>query len=158
MTLMSDWTDKMVTFDKDMKLRDNLRPETFTASQEWHLHRFVITKSESTHHSEGSSVNNYPMYHMKVFVRRKNGFYLWNVALIVVSGSHFSFKCIFRINNFNNYMHLLYLIGTSLYYFNRLDPEIFEIAVTIFWKEGARNEFLCSNRCAFQCFSSIKRL
>ena len=39
-----------------------------------------------------------------------------------------------------------------------MDPEIFEIAVTIFWKEGTRNEFLCSNRCAFHCFSSIKRL
>lgn len=84
---MSDWTDKMLVFEKDMKKVDNLRPETFTAGQEWHLHRFVITEAESTRHSEGSSVNNYPMYHMRVFVQRKNGFYLWNVAFIMVSHS-----------------------------------------------------------------------
>ncbi|KXJ08495.1 ligand-gated ion channel 50 [Exaiptasia diaphana] len=82
-TLMSDWTDKMVKFQKDMKRKDWIRPETFTAVQQWNLQRFVVTISESTQHSTASSNNNYPMYHIKAFVRRKNGFYLWNVALIV---------------------------------------------------------------------------
>lgn len=82
---MSDWTDKMVKFQKDMMRKDWIRPETFTAVQEWNLQRFVITISESTQHSAASSNNNYPMYHIKAFVRRKNGFYLWNIALIVVS-------------------------------------------------------------------------
>ena len=81
---MSDWTDKMVVFEKDMRMKDAIRPETFIACQEWHLCHHVVTVPTTTFNSEGSSVNNYPLYHIRCHVKRKNGFYLWNIALIMV--------------------------------------------------------------------------
>ncbi|XP_078360747.1 cys-loop ligand-gated ion channel-like [Oculina patagonica] len=82
-TLMSDWTDKLVEFKKDMRRADTIRSETFTADQEWYLCRHVITEAASTVKTEGSSANDYPLYHIKCHVRRKNGYYLWNIAMII---------------------------------------------------------------------------
>ena len=82
---MSDWTNKQVKFEKDLKKADNIRPETFTADQEWFLCRHVVTESTDTIKTEGSSANDYPLYHIKCHVKRKNGYYLWNIAMIIVS-------------------------------------------------------------------------
>lgn len=95
-TLMSDWTDKLVEFEKDLKKPDTLRPETFTADQEWHLCRNVVTESTSTVSSEGSSANDYPLYHIKCHVKRKNGYYLWNIVMIIFLISLLSF-CSFSV-------------------------------------------------------------
>ena len=38
---MSDWTNVMVEFEKDLKKADTIRPETFTADQEWFLCRHL---------------------------------------------------------------------------------------------------------------------
>lgn len=84
-TLMSDWTNKLVAFEKDMRKMDTIRPETFTADQEWFLCRHVVTEATSTVKTEGSSANDYPLYHIKCHVKRKNGYYLWNIAMIIVS-------------------------------------------------------------------------
>lgn len=83
-TLMSDWTNKLVAFEKDMRKMDTIRPETFTADQEWFLCRHVVTEATSTVKTEGSSANDYPLYHIKCHVKRKNGYYLWNIAMIIV--------------------------------------------------------------------------
>ena len=93
-TLMSDWTDKLVEFEKDLRKPDTLRPETFTADQEWHLCRNVVTESTSTVSSEGSSANDYPLYHIKCHVKRKNGYYLWNIVMIIVNTSQSWYKLV----------------------------------------------------------------
>ena len=59
---MSDWTNLMVEFEKDLKKADTIRPETFTADQEWFLRRHVVTEATSTVKTEGSSANDYPLY------------------------------------------------------------------------------------------------
>ena len=81
---MSDWTNKLVAFEKDLRRADTIRPETFTADQEWYLCRHVVTESTRTVKTEGSSANDYPLYHIKCHVKRKNGYYLWNIAMIIV--------------------------------------------------------------------------
>lgn len=81
---MSDWASEMVEFEKDMIREDVIRPETFTAGQEWSLCRHVITQAGTTVRTEGSSENNYPIYHIQCHVKRKNGYYLWNIAMIIV--------------------------------------------------------------------------
>lgn len=95
-TLMSDWTDKLVEFEKDPRKPDTLRPETFTADQEWHLCRNVVTESTSTVSSEGSSANDYPLYHIKCHVKRRSGYYLWNITMIIFLISLLSF-CSFSV-------------------------------------------------------------
>ena len=82
---MSDWTNKLVEFEKDLKKADTIRPETFTADQEWFLCRHVVTETTNTVKTEGSSANDYPLYHIRCHVKRKNGYYLWNIAMIIVS-------------------------------------------------------------------------
>ncbi|XP_068681182.1 cys-loop ligand-gated ion channel-like [Montipora capricornis] len=96
-TLMSDWTNKMVKFEKDLKKADTIRPETFTADQEWFLCRHVITESTDTIKTEGSSANDYPLYHIKCHVKRKNGYYLWNIAMIIFLIDLLSF-CSFSVD------------------------------------------------------------
>lgn len=96
-TLMSDWTNKLVEFEKDLKKADTIRPETFTADQEWFLCRHVVTESTSTVKTEGSSVNDYPLYHIRCHVKRKNGYYLWNIAMIIFLIDILSF-CSFSVD------------------------------------------------------------
>jgi len=96
-TLMSDWTNKLVEFEKDLKKADTIRPETFTADQEWFLCRHVVTESTSTVKTEGSSANDYPLYHIRCNVKRKNGYYLWNIAMIIFLIDMLSF-CSFSVD------------------------------------------------------------
>ena len=91
---MSDWTNKLVGFEKDLKKADTIRPETFTADQEWFLCRHVVTEATSTVKTEGSSVNDYPLYHITCSVKRKNGYYLWNIGMIIVSNYPILYKYI----------------------------------------------------------------
>ena len=81
---MSDWTSEMVQFEKDRMKEDAIRSETFTAGQEWSLCSHVVTEADTTVRTEGSSENNYSLYHMRCHVKRKNGYYLWNIAMIIV--------------------------------------------------------------------------
>lgn len=74
----------MVEFEKDVIREDVIRPETFTAGQEWSLRKHVVTNADTTHKTEGSSENNYPRYRIQCHVERKNGYYLWNIAMIIV--------------------------------------------------------------------------
>ncbi|XP_032236006.2 cys-loop ligand-gated ion channel isoform X2 [Nematostella vectensis] len=83
-TLMSDWTDRVVEFRKDMTRMDNVRHETFTAVHEWELGDHVATEATRTKDNQASSANNYPIYHIRAHVRRKNGYYLWNVVTIML--------------------------------------------------------------------------
>lgn len=96
-TLMSDWTNKQVKFEKDLKRADTIRPETFTADQEWFLCRHVVTESTDTIKTEGSSANDFPLYHIKCHVKRKNGYYLWNIAMIIFLIDILSF-CSFSVD------------------------------------------------------------
>ncbi|XP_020630630.1 acetylcholine receptor subunit alpha-type acr-7-like [Orbicella faveolata] len=81
---MSDWTAKQVAFAKDLRKADTIRPETFTADQEWYLCRHMVTKATITEKAEGiSSPNDYPLYHITCHVKRKNGYYLWNMAMVI---------------------------------------------------------------------------
>ena len=77
----------MVEFEKDLKKADTIRPETFTADQEWFLCRHVVTEATSTVKTEGSSANDYPLYHIRCHVKRKKlwiPYYFWNIAMIIV--------------------------------------------------------------------------
>lgn len=81
---MSNWGSKMVEFEKDRNIEDVIRPDTFTAGQEWSLCRHVVNKADTTVRTEGSCENNYSLYHIQCHVKRKNGYYLWNIAMIIV--------------------------------------------------------------------------
>lgn len=81
---MSDWRSEMVEFEKDAIREDVIRRETFTAGQEWSLCNHVVTKADTTVKTEGSSENNYSRYHIRCHVERKKGYYLWNIAMIIV--------------------------------------------------------------------------
>ena len=79
---MSDWTSEMVEFEKDMTKEDAIRTETFIADQEWSLCDYVVTEAEIS--AEANSANDYPLYHIRCHVKRKSGYYLWNIAMIMV--------------------------------------------------------------------------
>jgi len=81
---MSDWTDKLVAFKKDLRREDTIRTETFTADQEWYLCSHVVTEATSLEKKKGGSRNCYPVYNIKCHVKRKYGYYLWNIAMIIV--------------------------------------------------------------------------
>ena len=81
---MSDWTSEMVKFKKDMTRKDAIRTETFTADQEWFLCSHVDTEPTKTENTPRSSKNDYPLYNISLHVKRKNGYYLWNIAMIIV--------------------------------------------------------------------------
>ena len=83
-TLMSDWTSEMVEFEKDMNKNDAIRTDTFTADQEWFLCSHVDTEPTKTENTPRSSKNDYPLYNISLHVKRKNGYYLWNIAMIIV--------------------------------------------------------------------------
>ena len=80
---MSNWGSKMVEFQKDRNTEDKIRRDTFTAGQEWSLCGHVVTKADTTVTTEGSE-NNYSLYHIQCHVKRKKGYYLWNIAMIIV--------------------------------------------------------------------------
>lgn len=79
---MSDWTSEMVKFDKDMTKEDTIRTRTFRAVQEWSLCDYLITQADML--AQGHGANNYPLYHISCHVKRKSGYYLLNIAIIIV--------------------------------------------------------------------------
>lgn len=81
---MSEWTNKLVEFRKNLRKADTIRSETFTADQEWYLCEHVVTEAKITKKTKGSSENDYPLYDIKCHVKRKSGYYLWNSAMIIV--------------------------------------------------------------------------
>lgn len=74
----------MVEFQKDRNREDAIRTDTFTAGQEWSLCEHVVTKAHTTGRTEGSSENDYSLYDIQCHVKRKKGYYLWNIAMIIV--------------------------------------------------------------------------
>ena len=79
---MSDWTSEMVEFEKDMTKEDTIRIGTFTAVQEWSLCNYVITQADML--AQGLGANDYPLYNISCHVKRKSGYYLLNIAIIIV--------------------------------------------------------------------------
>lgn len=53
-------------------------------SQEWSLCKHVISRPVEEDRELTGSHRKYPMYHITAHVKRRTGFYLWNVALIMV--------------------------------------------------------------------------
>ncbi|XP_071788742.1 gamma-aminobutyric acid receptor subunit beta-3-like isoform X1 [Asterias amurensis] len=82
--LMSDWPITDVEFVKDMNIKDSIRLDTFTADEEWELSKHVIAQPVVEDKAKTGSHRQYPIYHLSMHVRRKSGFYLWNVGLILL--------------------------------------------------------------------------
>ena len=57
----------------------------FVANQEWELSKHVVAQPVIEDKAKTGSHRQYPIYHLSMHVRRKSGFYLWNVGLILVS-------------------------------------------------------------------------
>ena len=63
---------------------DKIETETFTAGQEWYLFSHVVTDPTSIGGSKTGRDNEYPLYNIKFHVKRKSGYYLWNIAMFIV--------------------------------------------------------------------------
>ena len=74
---------KHIELCKDPDYDDNIRTWNFTAKQEWDLQKHVINKSEKNKQEEGSSTHIFPLYHVQLHVRRRYGFYIYNIALLM---------------------------------------------------------------------------
>ena len=83
LVLTSNWEVSHVTLQKDPNRDDNIRTWNFTARQEWDLQQHVLTESTENQPEEGSSPNIFPLYKVRLHVRRQFGFYLYNIALIM---------------------------------------------------------------------------
>jgi len=83
LVLTSNWEVSEVTLQKDPNRDDNIRTWNFTARQEWDLQQHVLTESTQNQPEEGSSPNIFPLYKVRLHVRRQFGFYLYNIALIM---------------------------------------------------------------------------
>ena len=68
---------------KDPKRDDNIRTWNFTARQEWDLQQHVLVESTRNIPEEASSPNIFPLYKVRLHVKRQYGFYIYNVALIM---------------------------------------------------------------------------
>ena len=81
--LTSNWEVHEVNLRKDPNRDDNIRTWNFTARQEWDLQQHVLAESTQNIPEEGSSPNVFPLYKVRLHVRRQYGFYLYNIALIM---------------------------------------------------------------------------
>ena len=68
---------------KNPTLDDNIRIWNFTGKQEWDLQQHVLVESTQNTREEGSSPNIFPLYNVKLHVRRQCGFYIYNIALLM---------------------------------------------------------------------------
>ncbi|XP_038057953.1 gamma-aminobutyric acid receptor subunit beta-like [Patiria miniata] len=91
--LMSDWPFTDVEFVKDMNIKDSIRLDTFTAGEEWVLSKHVIAQPVLEDKAKTGSHRQYPLYYLTMHVRRKSGFYLWNVGLILMLILLLCFTC-----------------------------------------------------------------
>ncbi|XP_071501767.1 uncharacterized protein [Diadema antillarum] len=82
--LMSDWPVEDVEFVKDMNIKDSIRLDTFTGNQQWKLWKHVIAQPIEEDKSLVGAHRSYPIYHITTHVQRKPGFYIWNIALIML--------------------------------------------------------------------------
>ena len=104
-TLKSTWTSKQVEFQKDLRKEDRIEPVTFTADQEWHLCKHVVTESTTQQigHATGhyaSSERDYPLYLIKCHVKRKSGYYVWNFAMVIVRKLSMEYKHYLKVLNY----------------------------------------------------------
>ncbi|XP_078691440.1 cys-loop ligand-gated ion channel-like isoform X1 [Branchiostoma floridae x Branchiostoma belcheri] len=81
--LMSDWPIGQVEFAKNMGIKDTIRTDTFTGSQEWELFGHLLCKPSITNQDQSTSHYRYPLYNITAHVQRKMGFYVWNIAFIM---------------------------------------------------------------------------
>ncbi|XP_054751566.1 gamma-aminobutyric acid receptor subunit epsilon-like [Lytechinus pictus] len=82
--LMSDWPVEDVEFVKDMNIKDSIRLDTFTAGQQWKLWKHVLAQPIEEDKALTGAHRSYPIYHITTHVQRKPGFYIWNIALIML--------------------------------------------------------------------------
>ncbi|KAJ7375113.1 hypothetical protein OS493_001850 [Desmophyllum pertusum] len=67
-----------------MRKMDTIRPETFTADQEWFLCRHVVTEATSTVKNRGEQCQRLStLPTLSAMSRERNGYYLWNIAMII---------------------------------------------------------------------------
>ena len=57
----------------------------FAGEQEWQLMGHVAAQQVEEEKMKSGAVNAYPLYNITVNVKRKPSYYMWNVALIMVS-------------------------------------------------------------------------
>ena len=83
LTLTTSWKWEFVSLQKDYERDDNIRTWNFTGKNEWHLQPHVLTESLFTEKEPAASNNVFPIYRIKMHAKRKYGYYLYNVALIM---------------------------------------------------------------------------
>ena len=70
-------------FIKDDEMNDNIREKNFFAPQEWKLCSHVITETSISDCMEGASPVRYPHYTIRMSVKRKFKFYIYNLLPIM---------------------------------------------------------------------------
>ncbi len=80
LVLTSNWDRDKVSFSKDPSKDDNIRTWNFASRQEWSLQPHVLTEKGENEQEEGSSDFVFPLYKIKLHVRRKPSFYIYNVV------------------------------------------------------------------------------
>ncbi|CAH1248298.1 CHRNA6 [Branchiostoma lanceolatum] len=81
--LRSRWPIDQVELMKNMGAKDTIRTDSFTASQEWKLYGHLLCDHDVTKKDLSTSDKQFPLYHITMHVKRKSGFYVWNVALLM---------------------------------------------------------------------------
>ncbi|KAI8502325.1 hypothetical protein Bbelb_199130 [Branchiostoma belcheri] len=81
--LRSRWPMDQVELRKNMGAKDTIRTDTFTASQEWKLYGHLLCEHDVTKRDLSTSDKQFPLYNITLHVKRKTGFYVWNVALLM---------------------------------------------------------------------------
>ena len=111
---------------KDSDYDDNIRTWNFIGEQEWELQKHVLTKSSETKQEEGSSESKFPWYKVKLHVRRKYAFYIYNIALLMFLITALTFST-FVISVGSRMKITLTLLLTSVafkYYVNHYVPTV----------------------------------
>eukprot|EP00794_Sanderia_malayensis_P020422 gene20422-22435_t len=83
LTLTTSWKWELVSLHNDPERDDNIRTWNFTGRNEWDLQPHVLTESTYTQKEPAASNNVFPVYKVKMHARRKYGYYVYNVALIM---------------------------------------------------------------------------
>ncbi|XP_013419513.1 uncharacterized protein LOC106180157 [Lingula anatina] len=81
--LSSDWPIKQIEFEKDMSIKDAIRTDQFSGQQEWKLYPHLICEPVTPWKEKSAAHNQYPLYNITLQVKRKPGFYMWNVILVM---------------------------------------------------------------------------
>ena len=81
--LTSNWETNKITLCKNLYQDDNIRTWNFTGEQEWELQKHVLCDEKKNEPEFASSPKIFPLYKVKLHVKRKFGFYLWNIAFLM---------------------------------------------------------------------------